>query len=49
MRLRQEIRSQVGALLVPFGFEISQRLLERLSQVAPETLEQPARLAPARS
>ncbi|HEV8441885.1 MAG TPA: response regulator [Steroidobacteraceae bacterium] len=49
MRLRQEIRSQVGALLVPFGFEISQRLLERLSQVAPETLEQPVRLAPARS
>ncbi len=47
MRLRQEIRSQVGALLVPFGFQISERLLERLSQVAPEALDQPARLAPA--
>jgi response regulator RpfG family c-di-GMP phosphodiesterase len=45
MRLRQEIRSQVGALLVPFGFEVSERLLERLSQVAPETLEQNVRLA----
>jgi hypothetical protein len=49
MRLRQEIRSHVGALLVPFGFEISQRLLERLSQVAPDVLEQPVRLAAARA
>ena len=49
MRLRQEIRSQTGALLVPYGFEMSERLLQRLSQVAPEVLDQPARLAPAKS
>jgi CheY-like chemotaxis protein len=47
MRLRQEIRSHVGALLVPHGFQISQRLLERLSQVAPDVLDQPVRLAAA--
>lgn len=47
MRLRQEIRSHTGALLVPFGFQISERLLERLSQVAPEALDQPTRLVPA--
>jgi hypothetical protein len=35
MRLREEIRSGTGALLVPIGFEISERLLERLRQVSP--------------
>jgi len=49
MRLRQEIRSHVGALLVPFGFEVSARLLERLSQVAPEALEQDVRLVAAKA
>jgi hypothetical protein len=44
MRLRDEIRTSVGALLVPVGFEISERLLERISQVAPEVLEQTVRL-----
>jgi CheY-like chemotaxis protein len=38
MRLKQEIRTATGALLVPTGFEISQRLLERISQVAPAAL-----------
>jgi len=49
MRLRQEIRTQNGALLVPVGFEISSRLLERISQVAAEVLEHKVRLAPARA
>lgn len=44
MRLRDEIRTSVGALLVPVGFEISERLLARISQVAPEALEQTVRL-----
>ena len=48
MRLLQEIRTSSGALLVPIGFELSQRLLERISQVAPEALEELVRLAPAR-
>jgi hypothetical protein len=45
MRLREEIRTSSGALLVPIGFEISERLLERLLQVAPEVLEHQVRLA----
>ncbi|HEU4590712.1 MAG TPA: HD domain-containing phosphohydrolase [Steroidobacteraceae bacterium] len=45
MRLRQEIRTPLGALLVPIGFEISERLLERISQVAPDVLDQQVRVA----
>jgi len=45
MRLREEIRTSSGALLVPIGFEISERLLERLLQVAPDVLEQQVRLS----
>jgi FixJ family two-component response regulator len=44
MRLRQEIRTRNGALLVPIGFEISERLLSRISQVAPEALTETVRL-----
>ena len=44
MRLRDEIRTSVGALLVPVGFEISERLLQRISQVAPDVLDQTVRL-----
>jgi response regulator RpfG family c-di-GMP phosphodiesterase len=48
MRLRQEIRTATGALLVPIGFEISQRLLERIAQIAPDVLDQDIRVsAPA--
>jgi response regulator RpfG family c-di-GMP phosphodiesterase len=47
MRLLQEIRTVTGALLVPIGFELSQRLLERISQVAPEALEEEVRVSPA--
>ena len=45
MRLCEEIRTSSGALLVPIGFEISERLLERLRQVAPDVLEQQVRLS----
>jgi response regulator RpfG family c-di-GMP phosphodiesterase len=45
MRLRQEIRTAAGALLVPIGFEISERLLERISQIAPDVLLQEVRLS----
>jgi response regulator RpfG family c-di-GMP phosphodiesterase len=45
MRLRQEIRSRSGALLVPIGFEISERLLSRLEQVLPEALNETVRLS----
>jgi len=45
MRLRDEIRTSTGALLVPIGFEVSERLLERLQQVAPDVLEQEVRLS----
>jgi response regulator RpfG family c-di-GMP phosphodiesterase len=48
MRLRQEIRSRSGALLVPIGFEISERLLSRLEQVLPEALHETVRLSPPR-
>lgn len=47
MRLRQEIRTAAGALLVPVGFEITERLLERISQVAPDVLDQEVRLSSA--
>jgi len=46
MRLRDEIRTQNGALLVPIGFEVSERLIQRISQIAPEALEVPVRLEP---
>ena len=45
MRLREEIRNTTGALLVPIGFEVSERLLDRLLQVAPDVLSKPVRLS----
>ncbi len=47
MRLRQEIRTPLGALLVPIGIEINARLIDRISQIAPTLLDQPVKLAPA--
>jgi response regulator RpfG family c-di-GMP phosphodiesterase len=44
MRLREEIRNANGALLVPVGFEVSERLLDRLLQVAPDVLSKEVRL-----
>lgn len=46
MRLRQELRTPLGALLVPMGMEISARLIDRISQVAPELLDASVKLAP---
>lgn len=45
MRLRQEIRPPLGALLVPIGIEVSARLIDRISQIAPELLDQPMQFA----
>jgi hypothetical protein len=47
MRLREEIRNTAGVLLVPIGFEVTPRLIDRLSQVAPEELDRAVRLRPA--
>jgi response regulator RpfG family c-di-GMP phosphodiesterase len=47
MRLREEIRNSAGVLLVPIGFEVTPRLIDRLSQVAPEELDRAVRLRPA--
>lgn len=47
MRLRQEIRTTAGALLVPAGIEISTRLMDRISQIAPAALDQTVRVTPA--
>jgi response regulator RpfG family c-di-GMP phosphodiesterase len=47
MRLKQELRNSLGALLVPIGIEINVRLIDRISQIAPELLQQPVKLAPA--
>jgi CheY-like chemotaxis protein len=46
MRLRQELRTPVGALLVPIGIEISARLIDRISQMAPALLDQRVKVAP---
>jgi hypothetical protein len=49
MRLLDEIHNTAGALLVPIGFEISERFLERIAQVAPEALGRTVRVtAPQR-
>lgn len=48
MRLRDEIRTPVGTLLVPIGFIVTQRLIERISQVAPDALDKEVRLTVAR-
>jgi hypothetical protein len=45
MRLRQELRTPIGALLVPIGIEISARLIDRISQVAPDLLDKPVKVA----
>jgi CheY-like chemotaxis protein len=47
MRLRQEIRTPLGALLVPIGIEVSERLIDRISQIAPALLDEPVQLSRA--
>lgn len=49
MRLREEIRTSAGALLVPVGFEVSVRLIERISQLTPDMLDRPVRFSPVRA
>lgn len=49
MRLREEIRNTLGALLVPVNMVLSVRLIDRLSQVAPETLDKVVKLEKARA
>jgi len=49
MHLLQEIRNANGALLVPSGYEISTRLIDRISQIAPAVLDQNVRVSPAKS
>ncbi len=46
MRLLQEIRTPLGALLVPIGIEISVRLIDRIAQMAPALLDQRIRVVP---
>jgi response regulator RpfG family c-di-GMP phosphodiesterase len=45
MTILQEIRTRTGVLLVPKGFEVTKTFLERISNVAPELLEQNVRIA----
>jgi FixJ family two-component response regulator len=43
MSLQQDIRTHLGALIVPKGFEVTQTFLERISNIAPELLDTPVR------
>jgi len=45
MQLGDEIRNGHGTLLVPIGFILTQRLLDRIAQIAPEAMEQKVRVA----
>jgi response regulator RpfG family c-di-GMP phosphodiesterase len=49
MTIDQEIRTRMGVLLVPKGFEVSKSFLERISSFAPELLEQIVRVIPSRA
>jgi response regulator RpfG family c-di-GMP phosphodiesterase len=49
MILQQEIRTHLGALIVPSGFEVTKTFLERIRNIAPELMETRVRVsAPAR-
>jgi response regulator RpfG family c-di-GMP phosphodiesterase len=39
MRLREEIRTSTGALLVPRGFEVTQTFVDRIAHIAPDLLD----------
>jgi response regulator RpfG family c-di-GMP phosphodiesterase len=45
MSLQQDIRTHLGALIVPKGFEVTQTFLERISNIAPELLDTPVRVS----
>jgi response regulator RpfG family c-di-GMP phosphodiesterase len=49
MTILQEIRTRTGVLLVPKGFEVTKTFLERISNVAPELLDQNVRIAASKS
>ena len=49
MTILQEIRTRLGVLLVPKGFEVTKTFLERITNVAPELLEQNVRIAASKS
>lgn len=45
MTILQEIRTQMGVLLVPKGFEVTRSFVERISNFAPELLDEKVRVA----
>lgn len=45
MTILQEIRTQMGVLLVPKGFEVTRSFVERISNFAPELLDDKVRVA----
>ncbi len=47
MTLQQDIRTHLGALIVPRGFEVTQTFVQRISSIAPELLDTPVRVSVA--
>ncbi len=47
MTLQQEIRTHLGALIVPKGFEVTQTFLQRVANIAPELLDTTVRVSAA--
>jgi response regulator RpfG family c-di-GMP phosphodiesterase len=45
MSIQQDIRTHLGALIVPKGFEVTKTFLERIANIAPELLETRVRVA----
>jgi len=45
MSLQQDIRTHLGALIVPKGFDVTPTFLERISNIAPELLDTPVRVS----
>jgi CheY-like chemotaxis protein len=45
MTLQQDLRTHLGALIVPRGFEVTRTFLERIGNIAPELLESTVRVA----
>jgi response regulator RpfG family c-di-GMP phosphodiesterase len=45
MRLKEEIRTSTGALLVPMGFEVTQTFVDRIANIAPDRLDARVRVS----
>lgn len=45
MTLQQDIRTHLGALIVPRGFEVTRTFLERIGNIAPDLLESKVRVS----